>query len=65
MILSLSDRYKNFTTDGLWIKVCQNLVLSRIDITMATINKNFEINKNWILRDLDLLLKIRDQELKV
>ena len=65
MILSLSDRYKNFTTDGLWIKVCQNLVLSRIDITMETINKNFEINKNWILRDLDLLLKIRDQELKV
>ena len=39
MILSLSDHYKNSTTDGLWIKVFENLVLSQIDITMATINK--------------------------
>ena len=27
--------------------------------------KNFEIDKSLILRDLDLLLKIRRQELKV
>ena len=32
---------------------------------MTTINKNFEIDKIRILRDLDLLLKIRYQERKV
>ena len=30
---------------------------------MITINKNFQIDKIRILRDLDLLLKIRHQEL--
>ena len=32
---------------------------------MATINKKNEISKSRILRDLDLLLKIRHQEIKV
>ena len=32
---------------------------------MVTINKKNEINESRILRDLDLLLKIRHQELKV
>ena len=51
-----------FTTNWLCIEVCQNEVLSKIDITMATINKTIE---SRILRDLDLQLKIRQQELKV
>ena len=33
-----------------------------IDITMTTINKKSEIDKIRILRDRDLLLKIRHQE---
>ena len=48
VILSLSDRYKLFTSDWLWTEVCQNAVFSKIDITMTTINKNFAINKIWI-----------------
>ena len=32
---------------------------------MTTINKNIEINKIRILHDLDVLLKIRHQQLKV
>ena len=64
-ILSVSDRYKIFASDCLWIEVSQNVVLSKIDITMATINKKLEINKNRILRSLDLLLKIQHYELKV
>ena len=39
MILFLSDHYKIFTSDWLWIEVCQNVVFSKIDITMTTINK--------------------------
>ena len=39
MILFLSDRYRIFTSDRLWIEVCQNVVYSKIDITMTTINK--------------------------
>ena len=38
-ILSLSDSYKIFASDWLWIEVCQNGVLTKIDITMTTINK--------------------------
>ena len=49
-----------FTTNWHWIEVCQNVVLSQIDFTMATVNKKIE---SRILRDLDL--KIRQQELKV
>ena len=66
MILSLSDCYKIFTSDLLRIEVCQNTVLREIDIAMTTINKNSEIYKSRILRDvLDLILKIRHQELKM
>ena len=36
---SLSDRYKIFTSNRLWIEICENVVLSKIDITMTTINK--------------------------
>ena len=39
VILSLSDRYKLFTSDWIWIEVCQNAVFSKIDIFMTTINK--------------------------
>ena len=38
--LSLSDRYKIFTNDWIWIEVCQNAVVTKIDITMTTINNN-------------------------
>ena len=55
----MSDRYKIFASDWLWIEVCQNVVLSKIDITMTTINKKLEIDKSRILRNLDLLLKIQ------
>ena len=65
LILSLSDRRKIFTSDWLWIEVCHNAAFSIRDITMTTISKNFEIDKIRILRDLDLVLKIRHQELIV
>ena len=45
VILSLSDRYEIFNTDWLWfdmIKVFQ-FFLNKIDITMTTAKKNFEI----------------------
>ena len=51
-----------FTTNCHCTEVCQNEVLSKIGITMATISKTTE---SRILRDLDLQLKIRQQELKV
>ena len=35
----LSERYKIFTSNWLWIEICENVVLSKIDITMTTINK--------------------------
>ena len=38
-VFSLSDRYKIFTSNWLWIAICENVVLSKIDITMTTINK--------------------------
>ena len=41
----MSDHYKIFTSNWLWIEICENAVLSKIDITMTTINKkNFEID---------------------
>ena len=41
----MSDRYKIFTSNWLWIEICENAVLSKIDITMTTINKkNFEFD---------------------
>ena len=57
VFFSLSDRYKIFTSNWSWIEICENVVLSRIDSTMTTINK--QINKHngkWkrrILRNLD------------
>ena len=39
LILSLSDCYNIFTSDWLWIEVCQNADFSKIDITMTTTNK--------------------------
>ena len=39
MVFSLSNRYKIFTRNWLWIEICENVVLSKIDITMTTINK--------------------------
>ena len=59
VVFSLSDRYKIFTSYWLWIEICENVVLSKIDITMTTVNKNFEIDKSRILCDLDLLLKVQ------
>ena len=40
VFFSLSDCYKIFTSNWLWIQICENVVLSKIDITMTTINKN-------------------------
>ena len=39
VVFSLSDRYKIFTINWLWIEICENVVLNKIDITMTTINK--------------------------
>ena len=39
VVFSLSDRYQIFTSNWLWIENCENVVLSKIDITMRTINK--------------------------
>ena len=39
-------------------EICENVVLSKIDITMTTINKNFENDKSRILCDLDQLIII-------
>ena len=39
VVFSLSDRYIIFTSNWLWIEICENVVLSKIDITMTTINK--------------------------
>ena len=38
-VFSLSDRYKIFTSNWLWIEICENVVLSKVDITMTTIQK--------------------------
>ena len=39
VVFALSDRYKIFTSSWIWIEICENIVLSKIDITMTTINK--------------------------
>ena len=39
VFFSLFDRYKIFASNWLWIEICENVVLSKIDITMTTINK--------------------------
>ena len=38
-VFSLSYRYESFTSNWLWIEICENVALSKIDITMTTINK--------------------------
>ena len=40
VVFSLSKRYKIFTSNWLWIEICENVALSKIDIIMTTINKN-------------------------
>ena len=39
VVFSLSDRYEIFTSNWLWIEICENVDLSKIDITMTTTNK--------------------------
>ena len=39
VFFSFCDRQKIFTSYWLWIKTCENVVLSKIDITMTAINK--------------------------
>ena len=48
VVFPFSDRHKIFTSNWLWIEICGDIVLSKIDITMTTINKNFEIDKSRI-----------------
>ena len=35
----MSDRYKMFTSNWLWVAICENVVLSKIDTTMTTKNE--------------------------
>ena len=53
----MSDRYKIFAGDWLWIKVCQNNLLSKIYDNNK--QKKWKIDKGRILRNLDQLLKIQ------
>ena len=39
VVFTLSNRYKIFTSNWLWIEICENVVLTKIDITMTTVNK--------------------------
>ena len=39
VVFSSFDRYKIFTSNWIWIEICENVVFSKIDITMTTINK--------------------------
>ena len=39
VFFSLSYRYEIFASNWLWIEICENLVLSKIKITMTIINK--------------------------
>ena len=64
VVFSLSDRYKIFTSNWLWIEICENVVLSKIYITITTTinkktDKKIEIDKSRILCVLDLLLKVQ------
>ena len=40
--IALKDCHKIFTSDWLWIEVCQNAVSSKVDITMTAINKKLQ-----------------------
>ena len=44
VVFSLSDRYKVFTSNWLWIEIWENVVSNKTDITMTTINKKLW---NW------------------
>ena len=44
-VFSLFDRYKMFTSNWLSIEICENVVLSKIDIT-TTINKTIQQYNN-------------------
>ena len=49
VILSPSDRYEISTSDWLWIDVCQNAILSKINTTMTTIKSiKVEIRQIYI-----------------
>ena len=39
VVFSLSDRYEIFTSNWLWIEICEKVDLSKIDITMTTTNR--------------------------
>ena len=39
VVFSSFDHYKIFTSNWLWIEIRENVVLSKIDVTMTTINK--------------------------
>ena len=39
VLLSLSGRYKIFSTDWFWIGASQNVILGKIDTIMTAINK--------------------------
>ena len=39
VVFSLYDRYKIFISNWLCIEICENVVLSKIDITITTIDK--------------------------
>ena len=56
---SLSDRDKIFTSNWLWIEICENVVLSKSILLWRQWTKNFEIDKSRILSNLDQLLKIQ------
>ena len=56
VLFSLSDCHKIFSSNWLRIEIGENVVLSKIDITMTTITKTFEIEKSQILCDIDQLL---------
>ena len=45
VVFSLADRYKIFTSNWLWIEICENVVLSKIDITMTIITKTLKLIK--------------------
>ena len=57
VVFSLSDRYKIFTSNWLWIEICENVVLSKNRFYYD--NNKQKIDKSRILCDLDQLLKIQ------
>ena len=53
MVFPLSDRYKIFTCNLLWIEIYENVVVKKINVTVTTIDKkNFVIDKSRILCDV-------------